>query len=92
MNNKTLYATLAAAATLGFVVVLIVYVALSGRSPGPRVGYGIFVSLLPALAAIGVLKITNAFASRKGAVIVYVAFFVLVLILQAFGRLIPISG
>ena len=90
MDNGTLIATLAVSTSFGFVFVLLLYVALSGRSPGPRVPYGVFVSVLPALGAFIVLKLTNVFVSWWGAVIVYLALFVLALILQAFGRWIPV--
>ena len=86
MNNRTLYVTLGASASLGFLFVLALYVALSGRSPGPRVPYGIFMSLLPAFGAFVVLKLTNLFVSWWGAVIVYLALFVLTLFIQAYAR------
>jgi hypothetical protein len=86
MNNRTLIATLAASTSLGFLFVLLLYVALSGRSPGPRVPYGVFVSVLPALGAFVVLKLTNVFVSWWGAVIVYLGLFLLALFIQAFVR------
>jgi hypothetical protein len=87
MNNRTLYATLAASTGVGFVFILLLYASLSGRNPVPsRVAYGIFVSVLPALATFVVLKLTNLFVSWRGAVVVYVAWFVLVVIIQAYIR------
>ena len=86
MDNRTLIATLGASTSLGFLFVLLLYMALSGRSPGPRVPYGVFVSVLPALGAFVVLKLTNIFVSWWGAVIVYLALFVLGLFIQAFAR------
>src|SRR5215216_4771897 len=83
IDNKTLIATLAVSTSLGFVFVLLLYVALSGRSPGPRVPYGVFVSVLPAVGAFVVLRLTNLFVSWWGAVIVYLALFVLGLFIQA---------
>jgi hypothetical protein len=86
LDNRTLIATLAMSTSLGFLFVLVLYMALSGRSPGPRVPYGVFVSVLPALGAFVVLKLTNLFVSWWGAVIVYLALFVLGLFIQAFAR------
>jgi hypothetical protein len=85
MNNRTLGVTLAISAAVAFVFTLLLYTWLSGRSPGPRLAFGIFVSVLPALCAFVVLKLTNIFVSWWGAVIVYFSLFVLVLIIQAFS-------
>ena len=92
MDDKTLLVTLAASTALAFVFILILYVALSGRNPLPRVAYGVLMSVLPAFGAYVVLRITNIFISRRGAVVVYVAFFVLVVIVQAIVRLIPVAS
>jgi hypothetical protein len=87
MNNRTLYTTLAASSGVGFVFILLLYASLSGRNPVPsRLPYGIFMSVLPALATFVVLKLTNLFVSWWGAVIVYLALFVLVVIIQAYAR------
>lgn len=86
LDNRTLIATLAVSTSLGFVFVLLLYVALSGHSPGPRVHYGVFFSVLPALVAFMVLKLTNLFVNWWGAVIVYLALFVLGLFIQAYAR------
>ena len=87
MNDKTLIATLATSASIALVFVLLLYVVLSGRNPtGPRLTFGIFVSVLPALGAYVVLKLTNLFVSWWGAVIVYLALFVLGLFIQAYAR------
>ena len=87
MNNRTLYATLAASTAVSFVFILLYYASIPGHNPIPaRLAYGIFVSALPALATFVVLKLTNLFVSWWGAVIVYVALFVLALIIQAYAR------
>lgn len=92
IDEKTLRVTLVVSTALAFVFILILYVALSGRSPIPRVSYGILMSVLPAFGAYVVLRITNIFISRRGAVIVYVAFFVLALIVHALVWLIPVAS
>jgi hypothetical protein len=61
MENRTLYVTLAVCVSLGLSFTLIEYYALRGGNPLSRLGYGIFVSLLPAFAAFVVLKLTNFF-------------------------------
>ena len=86
MNNVTLYLTLALSAILGFVVILVIYAAVFGLDPRNRVGFGLLISVLPALGAWVVIKLTRLFRSWRGAVIVYLALFVVVVMLQALGR------
>lgn len=86
LNNKTLIATLVACTSVGLLFVLLLYVALTGRNPSARLGYGIFVSLLPALGAYVVLRLTNVFVAWWGAVVVYFSLFVLIAIFQAYAR------
>jgi len=88
MNNTTLYLTLVASAALGLLFILVFYASRPGN-PNPvssRVPYGVFMSLLPAVCALPVVKLTRIFVSWWGAVIVYVGLFVLTLIVQAYGR------
>lgn len=89
IDGKTLLVTLAASTALALAFVLILYVALGGN-PSARLGYGLLVSLLPALGTYLVLKLTNIFVSWRGAVFIYFALFVLFLFIQAFGRLISV--
>ena len=91
MNDKTIYVSLAVLTAMGFLCTLLEYYAVQGRNPLNRLGYGVFVSLLPAVGAFVVLKLTTFFVSWRGAAIVYIAFFVLVIILQAVGRMIPVT-
>ena len=90
IDGKTLLMTLLASTALGYLSVLAIYVVAFGQNPGARLGYGLLVSVLPAVGAYVVLKLTNLFISWRGAVIVYVAFFVLVVFVQAFARLVPV--
>lgn len=90
IDNRTLLMTLAASTVLAFAFTLLLYVALSGRNPLPRVPFGFLVSVLPAFGAFMVLKLTNVFVSRRGAVFIYFALFVLFVFIQAFGRLISV--
>ena len=89
-NVRTLYLTLAVSAGLAFLGILAIYAWLIDRDPSFRVGYGILVSLLPALAALVFLRLTKRYVSWRGIAIVYVVLFGLLLILQAVGRLIPV--
>ena len=91
MNDRTIYLTLAVSFLVGLLVILLEYYAVQGRNPLNRLGYGVFVSLVPALGAFVVLKLTTFFVSWRGAAIVYIAFFVLVVMVQAVGRLIPVA-
>lgn len=92
MNNTTLYRTLIVSAAIGFLVVLVLYASLPGN-PNPissRVPYGIFMSGLPALGVLLVTKLSKALISRRGAVTMYLMLFVLLLVIQTFGRMIPV--
>ena len=86
MDNRTLYVTVAVSAAVALALTLLLYYAQSGRNPGNRLGYGLFVSVLPALATLVVLKLTSVFVSWRGAVLVYVLLFALLVIVQGFGR------
>lgn len=90
MDNRTLYLTLAVSTSLGFLFILGLYASVFGLNPFNRAGYGFFVSVLPALGALLVIKLTRLFASWRGAAIVYFVLFVLTVIIQAFGRMIRV--
>ena len=90
MDNRTLYFTLALSAFFAFLFILAVYVGKFGGNPINRVGFGLLLSIPPALGALLVVKLTRVFESWLGAVSVYVALFVLAIVIQAFGRTIQI--
>jgi len=80
MNNRTLYVTLAASAAVAFTFTLLLYYWLSRVNPIPRMHYGLFVSVLPAVGTLVVLKVTKRSVSWKGVVLIYVLLFILVFI------------
>lgn len=80
MNNKILYVTLAVSASVAFTFTLLLYYWLARRNPLPRLSYGIFVSVLPALGTFVLLKFTKLSVSWKGVVLIYVLLFILVFI------------
>jgi hypothetical protein len=84
MSNRTIYITLAASAGFVFFFTLTLY-ALHGGNPLNRLGYGIFVSVLPAVGALVVLKFTRLLVSWRGAALIYVLLFLLV-VSQVFVR------
>jgi predicted Abi (CAAX) family protease len=90
MNGRTIYVTLAVTTALGFLSILLEY-ALQGRNPLNRLGFAVFMSVVPALGALLVLKLTTYFESWRGAAIVYVAFFVLIIMIQGVARMFPAS-
>ena len=92
INNKTLKNTLIASTALAFTLTLVVYMVRSDNSPLARVPFGVLVTVLPGLGAYVVLRLTNVFISRRGAIFVYVALVLLAVIIQAFARLIPVAG
>lgn len=86
MDNKTLYTTLIVSTGLALSLILLEYYAVHGRNPFNRVGFAFFMSVVPALAALVVLKLTTFFVSWRGAAGVYIAFFVLVIMIQSVTR------
>jgi len=92
-NNKMLVNTLIAATIFAFALTLVIFVVRSGNNnPLPRVPFGVLVTVLPGLGAYVVLRLTNVFISRRGAIFVYVALVALAVIIQAFARLIPVAS
>lgn len=79
-------------AVLTLLFTLLLYAAVFGRNPLNRLGFGIFVSIVPALAALIFIRLTKRYASWRGVAIVYAVSFVLILIIQALGRLIPVNS
>ena len=90
MDNRSLYLTLAASACVAFLVILVLYVSVFRLDPLARAPYGFFMSVLPALGALLVVKLTRVFVSWRGAVTVYAILFVLTLFIQGFARKIPV--
>ena len=88
-RNKSAHLTLAACTAACFLLVLALYMALSGRSPANRIGYAIFVSAAPAIGSLVVIKIMRRLFSWLDALLLYLGLFTLVVILQAVARLIP---
>lgn len=77
MSNKTLYVTLGVSAGLALTITLALY-ALQGRNPLNRLEYALFVSVLPALAAFVVLKLTKLSVSWRKAALLYLLLFLLI--------------
>lgn len=76
MSNRTIFITLAVSAGLAFFFTLTLYVWL-GRNPLSRLGYGIFISVLPAVGVYVVLKFARASLSWRVAALIYVLLFLL---------------
>jgi hypothetical protein len=96
MKNKTLYLTLLACAVTAFLFTMARYLLavrylLVDGNPSNRMGYAIFISLVPALVALLLLRLTKIFRSWPQAAAVYVLLFVLTSIIQVYGRMIPIK-
>lgn len=91
MKTKIPYLTLLACAVTAFLYTLTRYV-LAGGNPSNRMGYAIFISLVPALGALLLLRLTKLFRSWPQAAAVYVLLFMLTTIIQSYGRMIPRSS
>jgi|GEM_PF-3868490 len=90
MRNRTRYLTLLACALAAFLFTIARYL-LVGGNPSNRMGYAIFISTVPALGALLLLRLTKLFRSRPQTIAVYVLLFVLTSIIQVSGRMIPIK-
>lgn len=90
MNRRIPYLTLVACTAVGFFLTLMLYVFVSGRNPLNRLGYAAFVSVVPAIGALIVIRILKRPRSRADAVSIYIALFILIVILQAAARLIAV--
>src|SRR5688572_25888319 len=90
MDNKTMYLTLAASVGVGLFVILVIYALVFGGNPLRRLDFAVFMSVVPALGTFFVLKLTRLLLSWQGIAFIYFVLFILVLLLQAVGRLIPV--
>lgn len=88
-NDVTIWLTLATCAAAGLASILALYAIASNRNPLNRLGYGVFVSAAPAIAALVASKVLHLRLSKIDAVLLYLGLFILVVILQAVARLIP---
>ena len=82
--------TVLACAVTAFLYTLTRYL-LAGGNPSNRMGYAIFISLVPALGALLLFRLTKLFRSWPQVAAVYVLLFVLPSIIQVYGRMIPIK-
>jgi hypothetical protein len=90
-NDKTAYLTLVVSTSLAFLFTLAIY-AWGGHSPFPRLGYGIFVSVVPALGALLLFKLARLSMSWRWVAMIYIGLFVVILVVQAFGRMIHLNN
>lgn len=78
--NPSPLPTLLACVVVGFLFTLAIYM-MRGGEPSTRVGYAVFVSVLPALIAWPIAAWWRL--SRKWATVVYVGVFVVTVLVQA---------
>jgi len=90
MKNKALYLTLLACALIAFLFTMARYFLVDGN-PANRLGYGIFISLVPALGALVVVKLAKLSKSWKWTAGVYGLLFMLTSIVQVYGRMIRVK-
>lgn len=84
MTSKTLYLTLTMCAAISFVLILLIYAFVFDRNPLNRIGYGVFVSVVPALLALLAPKFAKASRARIAAT--YFLLFAVVVVVQALLR------
>lgn len=84
-GNRTQYVTLVSAVSLGFLFTLALY-RLKGGAVSSRLGYALFLSLIPALNAFLLIRLTKISLTWRGVAALYLILFVLVAAI-AFGQL-----
>jgi hypothetical protein len=89
LNNGWLVLTLFVYACLGCAFLLLIN-ALRGGNASNRIGFAVFMSIMPALVALAFLRLTKLLVSWPGAGTLYLLIFFLVLIIQNYGRTISI--
>ena len=89
LNNSRLVLTFLVYACLGCAFVILLY-AWGDGNPLNRMGFAVFVSVIPALVALAFLRLTKLPVSWQGAGTLYLLIFFMVLIIQNFGRMISI--
>ena len=89
LNHRRQIVALLASVCVGFAAVLILY-RLHGGDPFKRVGFALFVSVVPAFSALAFLRLTKLLVSWQGVATLYLLILFLVLIIQNYGRMISI--
>lgn len=85
MNNterNQLLPTLGVLSALTFIVLLAVYVVISGKPVGSRLGFASLVAIVPSLLAVALFQIARLGRSRWAVVGVYVGLLVLLQLLM----------
>lgn len=85
MKTKTPYLTVALCSGTAFVFMLLLYVLVFNRNPLNRIGYGVFVSLLPAFVTLAYAKL-RGIRSRKEIALIYFLVFAVVVVVQGVLR------
>ena len=89
MKNKALMLRLLLCTIVAFLFTIARYMWLAGN-PLHRWGYGLFVSVLPVLGVLLWIKLRKLSLSWQQTAGMYFLLFVLISIIQLFGRMIPV--
>ena len=89
MKNKALMLRLLLCTIVAFLFTIAHYMWLGGN-PLHRWGYGLFVSVLPVLGVLLWIKLRKLSLSWQQTAGMYFLLFVLISIIQLFGRMIPV--
>src|SRR4051812_18650630 len=76
-RNRTQYVTLVSAVILGFLFTLALYT-WQGGNASSRVGYAVFVSVVPGISAFFLLRLTKISLTWRGVAALYLILFLLV--------------
>ncbi len=90
MKDQATRLTLLTCVVTTFSLILTCFV-WNGGNPSHRLGYGIFMSVIPALAALLLLKLTKQAFSWQRIVGDYVLLFVITAIIQSYARMIAVN-
>jgi hypothetical protein len=86
ISNRITLTVLGICASVAFTATLLLYIVPSGRNPMQRIGYAVFVSLVPALLTLLIAKMTNASLTQRGLAMIYAVLFALIVVIQALVR------
>ena len=90
MKSSTVAFTLMTSTVIAFANILLAYY-MAGGNPGNRVGYAVFISVTPAVAALLWVRRRRVSWSWQQIAATYIVLYVVVSTTQAYARLIPVG-
>jgi hypothetical protein len=89
MKSRTVAITLVTSTVIAFGNILLSYY-LAGLDPVHRLGYGVFISVTPAVAALLWIRLRKVSWAWQQIAATYIVLYTVVSIVQSYARLIPV--